>query len=221
MQGLGNNERKCFLGIAQGKITYRPGRDAERQLFDFVEGTVKEILRRDATINGEPIKFYDFIIQNGSDTYALSVPINSGPARDIVLRLASIENFSGQTIRFSPWLKDTYTNVALYANGKKLDWGVDPKALPPINRVKVGRKEVIDDSERVDFIEGLVDTINTRLRQATYVPSAPVDYERVPEEGAAGPEAGPETPPPPTYEDGEFGGGSFPGWDQKDFHPNM
>ena len=185
MTGLGNNERKIYLGIANGKITYRPGRDMERQLFDFVEGKMREIRRRDATINNAPVKFYDFIIENGADTYALSVPVDSGIARGIILPLMSVGNFSDTMIRVSPWLKDTYTNVSVYANGQKLNWGIDPKELPPVEKVPVGNKEYVDDSKRVNFVEGLVDTINERLRAASSAQAGTVDVERVPRTGVA------------------------------------
>jgi len=181
MQGLGNNERKVFLGIAQGKITYRASRDAEKQEFDYVEGQLKDILRRNARINDKDMRFYDFIIENGSETFALSVLMESGIARGIILPLMSINDFSGLTIRISPWLKDTYTNVSVYANGARLNWGIDPKALPPVKEIKAGTKTFVDDSDRVSFIDGLVDVINERIRQAPATAGAAVpavDFER-------------------------------------------
>ena len=241
MQGLGNNERKRYLGVAQGKITYRPGRDAERRSFDFVEGEVKDILRRDATINGQAMKFYDFILFDGEDNLALSVPMDSSVARGIILPLAGIQNFAGVTVRIRPWLKDTYTNVSVYVKAidgslERLDWGIDPKALPPIEKVTVGAKEYIDDFKRIAFIDGLVDTINLRIKQAP-APANAVDYERpavvsqapkpapapvaaaapsAPVPAVSGEPAGPREVPPPTIEDGRF-----VGWDDSSFIPEM
>lgn len=195
MTGLGNNDRKIYLGVANGKITYRPGRDMERQMYDFVEGRMREIRRRDATINNAPVKFYDFIIENGADTYALSVPVDSSIARGIILPLMSIGNFSDTTIRISPWLKDQYTNVSVYANGQRLNWGVDPKALPAVERVTVGGKEYVDDSKRINFVEGLVDAVNERLRSASSAQAGMVDVERVPRASAPAPAAPPVAAP--------------------------
>ena len=243
MQGLGNNEKKKYLGIAQGKVTYRPCKDAERQLFDFVEGKVKQILRRDATVNGQPMKFYDFIIFDGEENLALSVPMDSSAARGIILPLAGIQDFAGVAVRISPWLKDTYTNVSVYVNGQRLNWGVEPKELPPIEKVTVGAKEYVDDSKRMAFIDGLVDAINLRIKQA---PASTADAERpavaapapspapaqvsaprpapasmpapaqAPAPMMAAEPAGPREVPPPTFEDGQFAG-----WDDGSFRPNM
>lgn len=198
MNGLGNRERKLFLGIAQGKVTYRAGRDAEVQTFDYVEGIIKGITRRDATINDKDIKFYEIAIQNGSNNFVLSVPMDGSVARGIILSLASIQNFGGLVVRISPWIKETFTNVSVYANGEKVNWAIDPSQLPPLKKVTVGRKEFIDDTDRVAFVEGLVDEINARIASAPAGSAAPV-------EGAA-----------PVYDDGLSNGeeAPFPGDDQ-------
>lgn len=200
MNGLGNNERKLFLGIAKGKITYRPSRDAERQEYDYVEGRIKGITRRDANINGENIKFYEITIENGSNSFVLSVPQDGSVARGIILSLAGIKNFSGVTVRISPWMKETYTNVSVYANGQKAGWAIDPKDLPPIKKVVVGRKEYIDDSERVELVEKLVDEINARIAQEPATPGNPiVDYDQEPNQEVE-----------PLYNDGLNNGSEFP-----------
>lgn len=182
MKGLGNNERKYFLGIANGKVTYRPAKDAEVQTFDFVEGRITGISRRDATINGKPMKFYEFSIENGGEKYVLSLLMDSSVARGIILPLASVQNFAGLSFRISPWLKDAYTNVSVYANGQKLNWGIDPKDLPPIKTVQVGLKEYTDDTERIQLIESLVDQINERITAT----ANDVDYDQYPADGNVG-----------------------------------
>jgi len=184
MTGLGNNERKIFLGIAQGKITYRAGRDAEKQEFDFVEGRIKGITRRDAHINDKDIKFYEIAIENGNNKFILSVPMDGSVARGIILSLAGIQNFSETTVKISPWLKDTYTNVSVYANGEKAGWVIDPKELPPVKEIKAGTKTFYDDSERVDLVEKMVDSINERIATEPASSNAPmVDYDQYPGQG--------------------------------------
>ena len=184
MQGLGNRERKFFLGIAEGKITYRPNKDSEKTTYDFVEGRITGISRRDATINDKNIKFYEIGIENGGNNFVLSVPMDGSVARGIILQLASVQNFAGTTVRISPWLKDTYTNVSVYANGQKLNWAIDPKDLPPVKMVVVGNKEYPDDSERMALVEKLVSEIVERIAAESVEGAGVVDYE---EPAPAGP----------------------------------
>jgi len=182
--GLGNNERKIFLGIYMGKITCRSSRDAERETYDFVEGVLTGITRRDANIKNKDISFYDFAIENRGDKYVLSVPMDGSVARGIILPLANIPTFSGVPIRISPWIKNDHTNISVYAHGQKVNWVIEPKDLPPLEKVitKAG-KEIIDDSDRMNFIDGLVDQINDRLAaeaNASPTPTPVVDYEETP-----------------------------------------
>jgi len=186
MKGLGNNERRFFLGIANGKVTYRPAKDAEVQNFDFVEGRITGISRRDATINDHAMKFYEIGIENGGEKYVLSVLMDSSVARGIILPLASVKNFAGLTFKISPWLKDAYTNVSVYVktpDGKseKLNWGIDPKDLPPVEKVTVGLKEYTDDTKRIQLVESLVDQINECIAASG---SGEVDYSQFPGDGA-------------------------------------
>ena len=179
--GLGNNERKIFLGIYMGKITCRSSRDAERETYDFVEGELTGITRHDANINGKDISFYDFAIKNRGDKYVLSVPMDGSVARGIILPLANIPTFSGVLLRISPWLKNDYTNISVYAHGQKVNWVVEPKELPALEEVVTkGGKKFVDDSARMDFINDLVDQINKRLAaeaNASPSPAPVVDYE--------------------------------------------
>ena len=164
---LGNNQRMSFLSIKENKIAHRPGREQSTQFYNFVEGQLKEIRRRDAVINGSASKQYEFIIIDGEDTYDLSTSITASTGRHIINALATIQNFAGVRIRISPYQSKKnpeYTNVSVYANGEKLDWLIKPEDLPKVNLVKVGRNEVKDDEALVAKFEELVDLINERLR---------------------------------------------------------
>ena len=210
MKGLGNNERRFFLGIANGKVTYRPAKDAEVQNFDYVEGRITGISRRDATINGQAMKFYEFGIENGGEKYVLSVLMDSSVARGIILPLASVQDFAGLSFRISPWLKDAYTNVSVYANGQKLNWGIDPKDLPPVEKVTVGMKEYTDDTKRIQLVESLVDQINERIAASG---SGEVDYTQFPGDSAGNEGAG-------VYDDG-LTNGKGPAGPGPDYGPGV
>lgn len=166
LPGLSNNERKFFLGIKEGKITYRPGNNEEPEKYDNFDGILKNITKREANINGSPVMFYDFLFENSGQGYILSVPMSSGVARNIILSLANIQNFVNSIIRISPYLSkrdSKYTNVAVYCNGQNVKWVTDK--LPAIKDVVVGSKVIKDDSELVAFIETQVGVINDRLHR--------------------------------------------------------
>lgn len=181
MEGLGNNQRSKFIGIANGKVTYRPSKDAERQEFDYVEGHIQKITKRDATINGEKVPFYDILIKTTNDSFVLSVPAENGISRSIINSLMSIQDFAGKVVRINPYVKtvgeSVYTNVAVRVNGEKVDWA---KAdMPKPKQVRVGSKVLNDYSEIDEIIEGFVAEINTRLAAANggNDGSPVVDYE--------------------------------------------
>lgn len=163
LPGLSNNEKRYFLGIKNGKITYRPGHDAEPETYDFFEGELKNIVKREATINGATTLFYDFTMMNAGYTFVLSIPLSSSVSRSIILSLASIPNFNGARIKISPYAKDNYTNVNVYCNGERTKWVTDQ--IPPVKQINLGSKIVTDDSERIAMIESYVNAINDRLQR--------------------------------------------------------
>ena len=190
LPGLTNNERKAFLGIKLGKITYRPGKDAEPETYDNLSGVLKSITKREATINDTSMLFYDFIMENSGKIFDLSIPVGSGVARSIILSLASIKDFNGQTIRISPYLKDgKYTNVSVYSNGERQHWVCEPNEVPAVKKINTGSKELTDDSDRIAFVESWVNVINERLQRVVdeetgemQGPVVDIESEDMPEE---------------------------------------
>lgn len=199
---LGNNQKKNFLSISNGKINYRPGGGAAVQEFDYVEGQIKEIRRRIATINGADTPMYEFVIIDGSETYCLSAGVSSIVAQNIINALATVENFGGKVIKISPWLKTkdgkTHTNVSVYANGNKLEWFKAISEFAPLQNVKVGSKLVIDDSDRIAQFEQLVEMINRRLA-ATSTARASAPESPNPHEYEAEPDPEPDPEDMPQY----------------------
>lgn len=168
LPGLSNNERKFFLGISNGKITYKPV-NGETEYYDSFQGTLKSIIKREATINGKPAIFYDFIMENSGHVYNLSVPFASGVARNIVLSVASVEDIKDKMVKIAPYTKGDYTNIVVYVNGEKTSWIIGPDQIPPVKKVVIGTKEIDDDSERIAMVESYVNLINQRLQRVADV----------------------------------------------------
>lgn len=168
------NSPRIFLGIAYGKITHRVQGQETPETYTDVEGHLKDIIIRNAEIKGVPTPFMDLIIEDGADTYNLSVQLNSGVARSIILSLASVQNFIGNTVRINPYLsKDgEHTNIAVYVNNQKVSWVVEPSQIPALEYVQVGSQKVADDTKRSKFINQHVLLLQKRLKDAQATPQA-------------------------------------------------
>ncbi|MCR5760266.1 MAG: hypothetical protein K6G39_07920 [Bacteroidales bacterium] len=180
--------QRIFLGISYGKITRKIQGQENPETFTDVEGHLKEITVRSAEIKGQQTPFLDFIIEDGEDTYDLSVQKNSGVARSILLSLASVQDFVGNIVRISPYLsKDgEHTNIAVYVNKQKVSWVCEASKIPPLKYVQVGTQQVADDSARSKFFDQHLAVIQNRLNAASATPQAavaPSNVEDIPDGG--------------------------------------
>lgn len=73
--------------------------------------------------------------------------------------------------------------VYIECGGERASWAFEPSQLPKAARVTVGKKEVIDDSEVVDFYERLVNEISVRLSKTPVITTAPAVQEEQPTKG--------------------------------------
>ena len=188
-QGLSNNKRRTFLGIANGKITYKPNKDAEPQQYENLDGILTGITTRDANVNNTQMKFYDLAIVDGNGEEAiLSVVAEGGVARGLILALANVKDFS-LPIRIHTYAGDsqgkTYTNTIVYQNGVKVPWIIEMKDLPkglPLMDAK-GRPfysngvQQYDYSERNEKIEEYVNLINSRCVKKSEEENPEVDFD--------------------------------------------
>ena len=149
---LGVKEKKIYLNIKEGKIY-----DKETA-YDYVQGYLKSIETKDREFRGEVVKYWYVNLQNQSgDLYSLSLHYSSGVAKSLFLSLASVEDWSKE-LKIQPYQSGEFTKVVAYLGSEKLSWKTNE--LPAIEEVKVGDKIVKDDSNRMRFIEGLVNEIN-------------------------------------------------------------
>lgn len=167
LPGLIKNEKKYLLGINKdnAKIVYKPI-TGEKEYYDSFEGILKNIIKRETTINNKPAIYYDLIMENSGNIYNFSVTYNGSPARSIILSIASVEDIKGKYIKISPYLsKNGYLNVSVYINGERSSWVVPKEQIPPVKKVVYGSKEIDDDSDRIAMVDSYVNLINQRLRK--------------------------------------------------------
>lgn len=159
---LGNSitDRK-YLSIRNGRVVYKNGDNEE--LYTFVEGYLNGIAKRERTFNGEtvPVWYLNLRNEDGGE-YCIAFPYNAGSFKSIVLCLASLEHLSTSTVvRIDAYEKDGFTKVVTRANGEKLNWVTSE--LPPTREVVVSGQIVKDSTERMRYIEGLVEGISKKL----------------------------------------------------------
>jgi hypothetical protein len=69
--------------------------------------------------------------------------------------------------------------VYIECGGERASWAFEPSQLPKPHRVTVGKKEVVDDTEVVEFYERLVNEIASRIKSIK-LPQAATMEEQTP-----------------------------------------
>lgn len=151
-----------WLSIHHGKVEL--SYNGHKQLFGYVEGNLSYIYKKERYYNGEAVlKWFINLRDDKGDCYSISFPYQSGTFKSIVLALASCSTLTGSTsIRIEPYIKGNFTNVVVYADGKKLDWAV--RELPPVEYVTINGQRVKDETQRMELITSYVSTINQRIK---------------------------------------------------------
>lgn len=156
-----------WLTIHHGKVEL--SYNGRKQLFDYVEGRLSSIYKKERVYNGEAVlKWFINLRDDEGDLYSISFPYQSGTFKSIVLSLASATTLtSSSTIKIAPYQKGNFTNVVVYADGAKLDWAV--RELPPVGYVTLNGQRIKDESRRMELISSFVASINQRAKNSNKV----------------------------------------------------
>lgn len=183
--GLGNNNRRIFAGLSNGKVVIR-GKDQEPMLYDHIEGYIKEISKSDRTVKDKPTKFIEIVLADGKGEEAvLSLYEDSTSTRSVLLSLASLKDFS-QKVRINAYPRTgggngvIFTNVTLYAGGEKLPWVCESKDIPKVETETYKGQEFKDPSKRNAFFDKLYNGILASLDASKGAQRPPVDYDEEP-----------------------------------------
>lgn len=169
--GLGNNTERQqsgklrkWLSIHHGKVEL--SYNGQKQLFDYVEGRLSSICKKERFYNGEAVlKWFINLRDDKGDLYSITFPYQSGTFKSIILALASATTLTASsTIKIAPYQKGNFTNVVVYADGAKLDWVV--RELPPVEYVTLNGQRVKDEAQRMELISSYVATINQRVKNS-------------------------------------------------------
>lgn len=158
---LGTKQNRTFLNIREGRIIKR-GRDGQEQTYDYVEGYLGGIYKREREFKGERLEYWYFDLQdpNGGEIYSLSVHYSSGVAKSIINALASADELG--LVRLEVYQSGDYTKSVVYNNGQKMAWKYTE--LPPVKEIQIGGRMVKDDSRRMEFIEKIAGEVVSRIK---------------------------------------------------------
>lgn len=159
--GQNDNRRKIYLSINHGKVI--KGSGVAKEEYSYIDGTIEAIYTKRSTFGNEEVVRWFMDIRDGDELYSLCLPYSSGVFKSIVLALASDEALTSSTpVRIEPYEgRNGYTKVVVYSDGVKLDWIT--KQLPPQKTIKVGGKQIRDDSEQMKLICSFVDILRKRI----------------------------------------------------------
>ena len=180
---LGQEQKRVYLNIAEGKVVRRTDRGTEK--FDFVSGDLERIYSKEREFRGEKVPYWylDLRDTQTGDLYTLGINATSGVWRGIIFCLGSEEFNPLLPLKISPYVSGDYSRVSVYSGDKRLEW---VSGIPPVEEVEVDGRRVRSVAKREELISGLVERINESLGQ-TPPPTA-------------------QTPPPPSRRPRRGGG---------------
>ena len=157
----GTDNVNAFFGMSE-KVE---GKWQTTQRFDTLEGMLTGISVGEFTYNNDTKKTLKMVFTDASGERVQVESTFTFLAYNVINTLYGIQDF-GKQIRFKLYVrrgdKDSPA-VYIECGGERASWAFEPSQLPKAARVTVGKKEVIDDSEVVDFYEKLVNEIAARL----------------------------------------------------------
>lgn len=194
--GLGtSNSNITYLSITEGRIAKRlktaqqgsvevvnkKGEVRHEMQFKDVSGYIKDIKVREHQYGKE----WQVYLEDGEDTFCLSFPYSSRYANGFLM---AIQNLNlNKKIVFSPWMKvvddKKKTNLYLKHEGdeKSVEWFYsqeDPKGLPQLKQLKVKGVLIWDDTEKMEFLQNMMDTVIVpKLNKAKVAVSNNNDFE--------------------------------------------
>lgn len=163
---LGQNDKRIFLNITEGKIIKRNNQKVE--LYDYLEGDLERIFLKDRVFRGETVPYWYVDIRDNETglLYSLGLGATSGVWRALILSLASIKEYT-HPVRIVPYRKGDYDKVMVLYDGERMDWISE---LPPVEFIEVQGQRIKSTAKRDEYITRLVDEVNQRLEDRFKVP---------------------------------------------------
>ncbi|MFW5700244.1 MAG: hypothetical protein ACOCWM_01020 [Cyclobacteriaceae bacterium] len=166
---VGNFQAKKYYSIAKnGKVKFKNS-NGDYEYPDYIEGYLIDIQLDENEFEGNPIPKikFEFTDNRGEIVEVLQSGRHTLFVRDILNCLYSIEGEIGW-VRFTPYTSEfngrELVHGAVRHIGDKVKKQLGKDDYPPVKSVKVGKKEVVDTSERDEFFEALIPKIVDKLK---------------------------------------------------------
>lgn len=150
--------------------------DGTVEQHSYLEGYISNIVVRDDTYQGAPIKKLEVVFESDFCREIFSVGMFSGPARDILLKVPTVTDFKRQIVRFTPFLSEPdklgtqYLHIGVRINGEKAGYAFEKEQVPQIDLVKLpSGLEVKDTTVRDNFFLSIAKDLHERLNQRASV----------------------------------------------------
>jgi hypothetical protein len=157
----GTDNVNAFFGMSE-KVD---GKWQTTQRFDTVEGVLTGISVGEFTYQSDTKKTLKLVFTDNSGERVQVESTFTFLSYNVINTLYGCKDLS-KTIRIKLYVRrgDKEMPAAyIECGGERASWAFEPSQLPKPARVTVGKKEVIDDTEVVEFYEKLVNEISSRL----------------------------------------------------------
>jgi hypothetical protein len=164
--GPGKSEGVIFANVKEGKIHIKAHKDAEPEIFTFIEGYITGLKVVDKEYEGTPYRQLNVNLSDGAGkTWQLQLRLSSGYGRAFCKILPNIE--LTKPVSIAPSVKEVegkkqYT-VFVRQDDKALTHAFtkdNPGEMPPVEGpIKIKGVEHWDDSKQQEFFESLIESI--------------------------------------------------------------
>lgn len=171
----GTDNVNAFFGMSE-KVE---GKWQTTQRFDTVEGVLTGISVGEFTYQNDTKKTLKLVFTDNSGERVQVESTFTFLTYNVINTLYGCKDLSKQ-IRIKLYVRRGDKDMpAAYieCGGERASWAFEPSQLPKPHRVTVGKKEVIDDSEVVEFYERLVNEIASRIKTAKLTQAAPMEEQ--------------------------------------------
>lgn len=171
----GTDNINAFFGMSE-KVE---GKWQTTQRFDTVEGVLTGISVGEFTYQNDTKKTLKLVFSDNSGERVQVESTFTFLTYNVINTLYGCKDLSKQ-IRIKLYVRRGEKDMpAAYieCGGERASWAFEPSQLPKPQRVTVGKKEVIDDSEVVEFYERLVNEIASRIKSIKLPQSAPMEEQ--------------------------------------------
>lgn len=171
---VGNNTNAAFFIISNGKIcrsfqnatktsierTNKNNRIVHEEFYDYIDGVITDIDTKDSEYG----KYWLITLVDNGEKQVLQMPYSSGYSSAFLKTLPNVD-FT-QKVKLIPKLSiegdKKKTTLFVNQHGKALKHYYNketPNRLPPLVEQKVKGKKIWDDSDMMEFLENMVNTL--------------------------------------------------------------